>query len=181
VQAVHPDAVVEVWATDEHRVGLKPIVGKVWARKGQRPQVRVQHRFKWCYVLAFVHPHTGRNEWQFASGINTAVMSVALEYFAQAVGAGPTKRIVLVLDRAGFHVSPQVRVPDGIHLVFLPPYSPELQPAEHLWHFCDEPLVNEHFASIDDLEDAVAAQCDRLQRQPDIIRSTTNFHWWLAA
>jgi transposase len=158
-----------------------PSSAKSGCATGQRPRIRVEHRFKWCSVLAFVRPHTGRNEWQFASGINTAVMSVALEYFAAAVGAGPTKRIALVLDRAGFHVSPQVRVPEGIHLIFLPPYSPELQPAEHLWHFCDEPLVNEHFATIDDLEDALAAQCDGLQRQPDVIRSATNFHWWSAA
>jgi hypothetical protein len=67
VRASYPEATVEVWATDEHRVGLKPIVGRVWARKGQRPLVRVQHRFKWRYVLAFVHPASGRTEWQFAS------------------------------------------------------------------------------------------------------------------
>ena len=175
-----PEAAVEVWASDEHRVGLKPIVGRVWARKGQRPIVRVQHRFQWRYVLAFVHPASGRSEWQFASGINTAVMSVALEYFARAVGAGPTKRIVLVLDRAGYHTSPLVQVPEGIHLVFLPPYSPELQPAEHLWHYTDQPLTNEHFATIDELEDALATHCDRLQRQQDVIRSATLFHWWPA-
>jgi DDE superfamily endonuclease len=180
IAQAYPEAVVEVWATDEHRVGLKPIVGTVWARKGERPRVRVQHRFKWIYVLAFVHPRSGRSEWQFASGINTAVMSVALEYFARAVGAGPAKRVVLVLDQAGFHVSPLVQVPEGIHLVFLPPYSPELQPAEHLWRFSDEPLVNAHFATIDELEDAQADHCDRLQRQPDVIRSATLFHWWPA-
>jgi transposase len=180
VRASFPEATVEVWATDEHRVGLKPIVGRVWARKGQRPIVRVQHRFQWRYVLAFVHPASGRTEWQFASGINTAVMSVALKYFAAAVGAGPTKRIVLVLDQAGYHTSPLVDVPDGIHLVFLPPYSPELQPAEHLWRYTDQPLINEHFPTIDDLEDAVADHCDRLQRQRDVIRSATHFHWWPA-
>lgn len=181
VQAAYPEALVEVWATDEHRVGLKPIVRTTWARKGKRPKVRVQHRFKWLYVLAFVRPVSGRTEWQFTSGLNTAMMSAVLDVFARAVGAGPTKRIVLVLDRAGYHTSPLVRVPEGIHLIFLPPYSPELQPAEHLWQFSDEPLVNEHFATIDDLEDAVAAHCDRLQRQPEVIRTSTHFHWWTAA
>ncbi len=182
----YPQAQVEVWATDEHRVGLKPIARKVWARKvwarkGQRPCIRVQHRFQWRWVLAFVHRVTGRNEWQFTSGLNTAMMSAVLATFALAVGAGPDKRIVLVLDRAGFHVSPLAQAPEGIHLVFLPPYSPELQPAEHLWRFTDEPLLNEHFATIDVLEDAVAAHCDRLQSQPEVIRSATNFHWWPAA
>ncbi len=75
-------------------------------RRGQRPVVRVQHRFEWLYLLAFVHPASRRSEWQFASSINTAVMNVALEAFARAVGAGPSRRIVLVLDQAGYHVSP---------------------------------------------------------------------------
>lgn len=181
IAQAYPEALVEVWATDEHRVGLKPMARKVWARKGQRPRIRVQHRFKWRYVLAFVHPASGCSEWQFTSGINTAMMRSVLDVFARTVGAGPRKRIVLVLDQAGYHTSPLVRVPEGIHLVFLPPYSPELQPAEHLWHYSDQVLVNQHFVTIDDLEDAQAAHCDRLQHQPDVIRSATLFHWWPAA
>ena len=72
-------------------------------------------------------------------------------------------------------------VPDGLHLVFLPPYSPELQPAEHLWPFSDEPLVNRHFQTLEALEEALATRCVTLQQQPDIIRSATHFHWWPAA
>ena len=180
MQASSPGAAVEVWATDAHRVGLKPLVGRVWARRGQRPIVRVQHRFQWRYLLAFVHPASGRTEWQVSSGLNTAVMSVALEYFARAVGAGPRKRIVLVLDQAGYHTSPLVQVPEGLHLVFLPPYSPELQPAEHLWHYTDQPLINEHFLTIEALEDALADHCVRLQGQRAVLRSATRFHWWPA-
>ena len=66
----------------------------------------------------------------------------------------PTKQIVLVLDRAGWHTSVHLRVPDHVHLLFLPPYSPELQPAEHLWLLTNEALVNQHFATIEELEDA---------------------------
>jgi transposase len=55
-----------------------------------------------------------------------------LAAFARQVGASPTKQIVLVLDRAGWHTSLRLRVPEHVHLLFLPPYSPELQPAEHL-------------------------------------------------
>jgi hypothetical protein len=180
VQAAHPAAAIEVWASDEHRVGLKPILRPVWARRGQRPVARVQHRFQWLYLLAFVHPASGRSEWQFASTINTAVMSVALEAFARAVGAGPAKRVVLVLDQAGYHTSPLVQIPEGIHLVYLPPYSPELQPAEHLWQFTDDPLVNAHFPTLAALEDTLATGCDALQRQRAVLRSATLFHWWPA-
>jgi transposase len=101
-----------------------------------------------------------------------------LTAFAQQVGAGPTKQIVLVLDRAGWHSSMRLRIPDHVHLLFLPPYSPELQPAEHLWPLTNTVLVNQHFASIDELEDVQVERCVTLQTRYEFIRSTTLFHWW---
>jgi transposase len=101
-----------------------------------------------------------------------------MEAFARAVGAGPKKQIVLVLDRAGWHASLKLRVPEHLHLLFLPAFSPELQPAEHLWPLTNTTLVNCHFATIEVLEEAQLARCAALQRRPDLIRSTTLFHWW---
>lgn len=85
---------------------------------------------------------------------------------------------MLVLDRAGWHASAKVHVPEHVHLLFLPPYSPELQPAEHLWPLTNTALTNEHFATIEDLEEAQAIRCVALQERPDLIRSTTAFAWW---
>jgi hypothetical protein len=65
--------------------------------------------------------------------VNHVVMRVTLQTCAQALGAGPTTRIVVVQDRAGDHSSPQVEVPDGLQLIFLPASSPELQPVEPRW------------------------------------------------
>src|SRR4051812_43472216 len=67
--------------------------------------------------------------------------------------------IVLGLDSAGWHTEPNLVVPDGIRLAYLPPYSPELQPAEHLWPVLDEPLANQSFETLADLERAVAERC----------------------
>lgn len=101
-----------------------------------------------------------------------------LAAFAQQVGAGPHKQIVLVLDRAGWHASVRLRVPEHLHLLFLPSYSPELQPAEHLWPLTNTALANRHFADLHALEEAQAARCIVLQGQPDLIRSATHFPWW---
>jgi hypothetical protein len=158
VQTAHPTADVEVGASDEHRLGRQPLLRPVWARRGQRPVARVQRRFEWRSLLACVHPASGRRAWQFASTLNSAVLQVALEAFARAVGAGPAKRIVLARDQAGYHASPLVQVPDGLHLVFLPPYSPELQPADHLWQFTDDPLVNQRFPTLAALDDTLATR-----------------------
>jgi hypothetical protein len=63
-----------------------------------------------------------------------------------------------VLDGAGWHTEP-LAVPEGIRLVFLPPYTPELQPAETLWVHVDEPLANQHFNTLADLDEVVAERC----------------------
>jgi transposase len=89
------------------------------------------------------------------------------------VDAGSSRQIVLVLDQAGWHSMQRLRVPDHLHL--LPPYSPELHPAEHLWPLTNTVLVNRHFTSIEELEDVQAARCLALQEQPELVRSTTCF------
>jgi len=73
-------------------------------------------------------------------------------------------------------------MPEHLHLLFLPPYSPELQPAEQLsvsGPLANEALVNQHFATIEHLEDAHFAQCAALQQRSDVVRSTTRLQWWL--
>jgi transposase len=106
------------------------------------------------------------------------VFEAALAAFAEAVGAGPQRRIVLVLDRAGWHSSRHLHVPEGVHLVWLPPYSPELQLAERLRPLTNEPLANRSFADLAELEAVQAQRCLALQAQPERIRAATLFHWW---
>jgi len=178
VVTAFPQATVELWAVDEHRIGLKPLLRKVWTLPGQRPLASVDHRYAWRYLVGFVHPASGRTVWHLATTVNIELFSVELEAFAHQVGASPTKQIVLVLDGAGWRASPKVRVPEHVHLLFLPPHSPELQPAEHLWPLTNSVLVDRHFASIEELEDTQAERCLALQTRPDLIRSTTLFHWW---
>jgi transposase len=169
---------VELWATDEHRLGLKPLLKRVWTLPGHRPLAPVAPRYEWRYLVAFVHPASGRTVWHLATGVSTALFSVELAAFAEAVGASPKKEIVLVLDGAGWHDSLSVQVPAHVHLLFLPAYSPELQPAEHLWHFSDAPLVNRNFRDVEELEETQLARCALLQERQDLIRSATLFSWW---
>lgn len=178
VATAFPQAKVEVWAMDEHRIGLKPFLRRVWAPIGQRPLAPVRHRFVWRYLVAFVHPTSGRTVFHLATSVSIPLFETELAAFARSVGAGPKKEIVLVLDRAGWHTSLHLRVPEHLHLLFLPAYSPELQPAEHLWPLTNEALVNQCFADIDAVEEAQLARCLALQGQPARIRSTTWFHWW---
>jgi hypothetical protein len=57
--AKHPDKSIEVWATDEHRLGLKPNHRPVWAPIGERPIALGYHRYEWLYVTGFAAPASG--------------------------------------------------------------------------------------------------------------------------
>src|SRR6185437_9101152 len=122
VATAFPRATVELWAVDEHRIGLKPILHKVWCFDGVRPLAPVQHRYDWRYLVGFVHPASGRTVFHLASSVNISLFEVELAAFAQEVRASPRKQIVLVLDRAGWHATRRLRVPDHVQLLFLPPY-----------------------------------------------------------
>jgi hypothetical protein len=178
VEAAHPASVVELWSFDEHRIGLLPICRRVWAVRGSRPTRTVETRYQWLYLYGFVQPQTGRTHFLCLPKMNGALYSQALQDFAGAVGAGPHRRIVLVVDGAGPHRSGEVMVPEGLHLVTLPPYSPELQPAERLWPLTNEPLVNRHFATLDELTAVQQHRCRTLAGMTEAVRGRTLFHWW---
>lgn len=136
------------------------------------------HRFAWIYVTALVSPATGEVFWYVHDGISKLFFEALLALFAREAGAGIERVILLVLDNAGWHSEPGLSVPEGLHLVFLPPYTPELQPAETLWTLVDEPIVNKHIPAIEDLENIIATRCVSLASQPETIRAKAGFHWW---
>ena len=123
-----------------------------------------------------MQPSTGETVWYLSSGLSKSFFAELLAAFARETGAGRARSIVLALDNAGWHGPEGLAVPDGISLAFLPPYSPELQPAERLWPLVDEPIVNRHVASLTELDAIIAERCRRLDATS--IKPHTNFHWW---
>jgi len=151
----------------------KPVFRPCLARR--RPIALGKHRYKWLYVTGFVQPNSGETVWFLSPDLSKPLFEAMLAAFARDVGAGLRRRIILVLDNAGWHTPQNLRVPDGISLVFLAPYTPELQPAECLWKLVDEPAVNTTFDSLAQLEEAIAEHC---RSMPKAAISATDFHWW---
>ena len=163
---------------DEHRLGLKPVRRRRWAPRGQRPIAVVHHRHPWLYLDGYVRPGTGEVIRFLCNGVNTELFEALLAAFAQMTGAGADKLVLLVLDNAGWHASEKLVVPEGIELAFLPPYTPELQPAEHPWPLADEAVANKSFASLQDLDQVLAERCRLLAAMPELIQAHTQFDWW---
>lgn len=70
----------------------------------------------------------------------------------------PNEEHIVVWDRAGFHPqnSTHEKVPEGIHIIALPPYSPELNPIEKLWDIIQDYTANKLWPSIERLDEVVA-------------------------
>ena len=109
---------MELWAEDEARLALKPVVRRVWAPVGKRPVARFKRGYKWTYLYGFVRPKSGEVFWLILPTVNAKLFSMALAEFAGEVGAGKDKRVLLVVDRAGWHTGGEVEVSEGIHLVY---------------------------------------------------------------
>ena len=159
-------------------MGLKPVMGRVWAPVGERPIARLKRGYEWTYLYGFVRPQSGEVFWLILPTVNKEIFSVALREFAEDVGAGEDKHIVLVVDQAGWHTSGEVEVPEGIHLEFLPSGSPELMPAERLWPLSNEAIANRLFEEICEVEEALLERCLQLLDQAETIKNLTNYHWW---
>ena len=140
---------------------------RVWAPIGERPLALGHHRYQWLYVTAFVQPTGGETVWYLSDGVSKPFFEKLLADFAETVGAGKQRRIILTLDNAGWHGEAGLAVPEGLRLVFLPPYTPELQPAERLWPLVDEPIANRCFETLADIDAVLADRC-RQARQRSI-------------
>lgn len=178
LQAEYPNAAVEVWAMDEHRLGLKPVLRRMWVDEWTTPIAGVDWQYSFLWLYGFVRPQTGQTYWWILPYVNTQLFNRVLADFAQHFSLGKHKHVLLVMDGAKWHTSGQVQLPEGLHIMPLPPYSPELQPAERLWPLTNESIANQSFPSLDALEEKLFHRCRTLLGQQALIQGLTNYHWW---
>jgi transposase len=129
----HPGEEVRVYFQDEARFGTQGTITRVWAPQGSRPRAVRQNGREWLYVLMAVCAGTGTASALIMPELNTAVVNLFLEQVARDLPAGV--HAVLIWDGAGFHTGRDLVVPSNVSLIRLPPYSPELNPVENLWHY----------------------------------------------
>ncbi len=140
----------------------------MWARTGSRPAAVKQTRYEWVYLYAAVESATGASVALQAPHVNTGTMNVFLEMLGAELGL--SEHAVLVMDQAGWHKSRGLRVPDNITILYLPPYSPELNPVERLWAYLrGHYLSNRAYEDYNHLLDAGAEAWQKLT--PELLRT----------
>ena len=172
MSAAQVDTVV---ACDEGRFGLKTWLRRRWALLGERPPWVVQDAYDWMRLYVAVEPTSGTLVCWLLPNVDSACLTAFLQALRAELSA---ERVGIVLDNASSHRSQQVGWPDGFVPLPLPPYSPELNPAEHIFRHLRKRLANQVFDDLAVLEVALRQALEELGAQPNIVVRLTAYPWW---
>lgn len=160
---------------DEGRFGRISDPASCWAPKGTRPVVHKQMVREYTYAYAAVDPWEGEVDSLILPNMYATTMSVFLRELSLR---HPQCFILLIMDGAPCHHAGDLEVPENILIAELPPYSPELNPAEHLWDAMREDgFKNATFDSMSAVEKAMVTSLRSLEGDADRIKSLTCFDW----
>lgn len=128
---------VNIYFEDESRLGLLTILRRVLTTKGIKPIAPYQHKFDNLYLFGAFSPINGDNFLLEMPTCNTETFQVFMDQFSLQK---PDEFKIIILDNGAFHHARRLIIPPNIALIFLPPYSPELNPAEKIWRFIKDHL-----------------------------------------
>ena len=166
---------IELWWQDEARIGQKNKLTRRWARRGTRPRAPRDQRTEWAYIFGAICPAKGKGAGLVMPWCDTDAMAAHLIEISAAVDPGA--HAVLIVDQAGWHLTPKLAIPDNITVLALPPRSPELNPVENVWQFMrDNWLSNRIFKSYEDIVALCCQAWNNLIDQPWKIMSLLRRH-----
>lgn len=168
---------VRVMFQDEARFGRLSDPRRCWAPWPLRPLVKKTLIREYVYAYAAVTPADGHLDWMLGSNMDTLTMNVFLRQVSEN---HPEEFVIMVLDGAPSHRSAQLEIPDNMRLLRLPPYAPELNPAERLWdELREKEFANKVFDSLDSAIVQLALGMWRLESSPPALQSLTGWEWIL--
>jgi transposase len=160
-------------AEDEGRFGRISVPRRAWAPPGIRPRSPRQVVRESTYVYAAVAPEAGKMTSLILPTADTAMMNLFLEHVAKTFA---NYFIVMQVDQAGWHHAKDLKVPENIRLILQPPYSPELNPVEHVWEdLREKQFPNFACSSLAEVIDKLCEGLTQLEAEPKRLRSMTYF------
>jgi len=147
-----------------------------WAPRRVRPVVAAQRIRQYTYVFSALSPRDGDLFSMILPYADTPRMELFIEEFSKHLRGEPA---LLIMDQASWHkAAPIARQRPNLRIAFQPPYSPELNPVEHLWsHLRRHYMKNRYWEGMDELEDALEEALRECLTQRDTIRSLSAFSW----
>ncbi len=171
-----PGTLVKVFAQDESRVGLLPIIRRCITACGVQPIATVTPTFQSFYLYGAVDPTTGESFFLELPALNSETFQLWLDYFAAAF---PQTHNILVLDNGAFHKAQALHWPPNVAPVFLPPYSPELNPIERVWRDLKDRLADITSKTLEELSQTVCRLIQDYSRTT--LQSLTGYAYFVQA
>ena len=159
------------------RYGLISNFRRSWSKVGERTIVDSQQSFDNRYLFSAVAPLTGRSF--HLSGIDGFDAEAAYTFLCELKRHHPHRMVVLVWDNAPCHRPLIHRTIPGLVVLFLPPYSPELNPTERFFGELRKSTANQIFKTIEDQEQAIEAHLNRLTENRKTMRKLLGYEWIL--
>ena len=164
---------LRIMFADEARFGRMNRPRPCWAPIGTRPEVAAQLIREYIYLYGAVAPKDGTCVYLIMPTSNTACFQAFLDVLARKFAR---QDILLVLDGAPNHRSGDLAAPDNITLLYLPPYSPELNPKENLWDEIREKIFKNYaLKSIDAVHAKLKQAILYIERNTKLVQSITSF------
>lgn len=166
---------VKIWIQDEGRFGLLSFTRRVWTLRGIKPVVPVHQRYQWCYVFAALECTSGQMQAAYWSNVD---LEVTGSFLQQIAASDPQAEHVIIYDGAGFHPKAGMhRLPKHVHVITLPPYSPELNPVEGLWDRLRDKVCNQVFDTLEELQEQLTKALHRYWS--DCAQALSMVHGWI--
>jgi len=147
---------VELWCQDETRIGQKGRRTRTWAEKGTRPTAPIDTRYGNTYLFGAFCPARDTGVALVLPKANTEMMQLHLNEISTQLPENT--HAAIIMDGAKWHDTPKLIVPQNITLIKLPPYSPELNPAEKVWQYLKDNFLSHKIW--DDVSDIVDDACN---------------------
>ena len=143
---------IDLSCQDESRLGLMTKQKKVLVKKGIAPINNYQHSYSYVWLWGIFSMKTGKSFYWETPIVNNLIFEDYLEAYSQI---DPEVFKIVIIDNAGFHSTKNIKIPHNVYLLRIPPYSPELNPAEKMWQWIKDKTAMKFFTSLEDLQNKI--------------------------
>jgi transposase len=168
---------IALYFSDEMRYGLMTNTRRSWSKIGERAILRHQRAFENHYLCSAVSPLSGDSF--HLMGFEDIDSDVTFAFLTALKEKHPQEHVVVVWDNAPFHRRKDLHTIEGLTVIHLPPYSPELSPAERFFEELRRATANRVFDTLDKQEAVIATAINQWADDGEGMKELLGYDWIL--
>jgi transposase len=165
---------VNLYFQDESRFGLITKQKRVITAKGIKPIGKYKHSYLYKWLWGSFSPITGESFCMTTQGV---CKDFFIKYLQDFSNHKPGELKIMIIDNAAFHSTKDIVLPENIVLMPIPPYCPELNPAEKVWQWMKDKIAMKIHDTLDILENKMDVLINDLEG--DLVKSITGYEFYI--